>query len=305
MRRYRITHHTTYAYDEDVTDSYGLVMARPRDLPDQRVVEHELWTDPGHADLGTHVDGEGNAATYFHVTEPHRRLVVSALSVVECRAPAPGGSVAELHAATPWEDARPLQRRDLPEAALVAQHAFASPLVDLDPTVASYAAPSFPPGRPLVEAVVELTHRVHEDFDYRPGSTSVATRVPDVLAARRGVCQDFAHVTIAALRSLGLAARYVSGYLATDPPPGRERVVGADATHAWLECWVPGPASSVSSGASGGWLSVDPTNDCVTGERHVTVAWGRDYADVPPVKGVIFTEATESTMDVTVDVAPY
>ena len=298
MRRYRITHHTTYTYDDDVTDSYGMVVARPRELPGQRVVEHELWTEPGHADLHTHLDSEGNAATYFHVTEPHRRLVVSAVSVVECRAPAPGLSVAEQHAATSWEDARPLHRRDLPEAAIAAQHAFASPLVDLDPTVEEYAAASFAPGRPLVEAVVDLTHRVHEDFDYRPGSTSVATRVPDVLAARRGVCQDFAHVTIAGLRSLGLAARYVSGYLSTDPPPGRERVVGADATHAWVEVWVPGP-----DGASG-WLSVDPTNDCVTGERHVTVAWGRDYADVPPVKGVIFTEATESTMDVTVDVAP-
>jgi transglutaminase-like putative cysteine protease len=120
--------------------------------------------------------------------------------------------------------------------------------------------------------------------------------VPDVLRTRRGVCQDFAHLTIAGLRGLGLAARYVSGYLATDPPPGRARVVGADATHAWVECWVPGP-----DGTSG-WLSVDPTNDCVTGERHVTVAWGRDYADVPPVKGVILTEAAESTMTVTVDV---
>jgi transglutaminase-like putative cysteine protease len=298
MRRYRITHHTTYTYDDDVTDSYGMVMSRPRELPSQRVVEHELWTDPGHADLGTHLDSEGNAATYFHVTEPHRRLVVSAVSVVECRDPAPGLSVADTHAGTSWEDARPLLRRDLPDAALAAQHAFASPLVDLGPEVREYAAASFTPGRPLVEAVVDLTHRIHADFDYRPGSTGVATRVPDVLAARRGVCQDFAHLQIAALRSLGLSARYVSGYLATDPPPGRDRVVGADATHAWLQCWVPGP-----DGGSG-WLSVDPTNDCVTGERHVVVAWGRDYADVPPVKGVIFTEATESAMQVTVDVAP-
>jgi transglutaminase-like putative cysteine protease len=119
-----------------------------------------------------------------------------------------------------------------------------------------------------------------------------------VLTARRGVCQDFAHVTIAGLRGLGLAARYVSGYLATDPPPGRPRVVGADATHAWLQCWVPRP-----DGTSW-WLSVDPTNDCITADRHVTVAWGRDYGDVPPVKGVIFTEAKESAMEVTVDVAP-
>ncbi|GAA1932135.1 transglutaminase family protein [Nocardioides marmoribigeumensis] len=299
MRRHRIAHHTTYTYDDDVTDSYGMVVARPRDLPGQRVLEHELWTEPGHADLHTHLDSEGNTATYFHVTEPHRRLVVSAVSVVESHVPEL--PVVERFAAIAWEDARPLRRRDLPEAAIAAQHAFASPLVDLGPEVAAYAAVSFPPRRPLVEAVVDLTHRVHEDFDYRPGSTGVATRVPDVLAARHGVCQDFAHLTIAGLRSLGLAARYVSGYLATDPPPGRERVVGADATHAWLEVWVPPEAAA--AGAPG-WLPVDPTNDCVTAERHVTVAWGRDYADVPPVKGVIFTEATESTMDVRVDVAP-
>ena len=122
--------------------------------------------------------------------------------------------------------------------------------------------------------------------------------MPDVFARRRGVCQDFAHLTIAGLRGLGLAARYVSGYLATEPPPGQGRVVGADATHAWLACWVPGPLGEST------WLAVDPTNDCVVADRHVTVAWGRDYGDVPPVKGVIFTEATSSTMSVTVDVAP-
>lgn len=297
-RRYRVTHHTTYSYDDDVTDSYGLVMVQPRDLGHQRLLDHEVWTEPGHADLHTHRDLEGNASTFFHVTEEHRRLVVSAVSLVECRTPPPGRSVAEEYAATPWEDARPLSRADLPEAAVVAQYACPSPLVDLVPEARGLAAPSFPPGRPLVEGVVDLVRRVHTGFDYTPGSTDVSTRVADVLATRRGVCQDFAHLTIAALRGLGLAARYVSGYLATDPPPGRDRVVGADATHAWLEVWVPGPATTA------GWLGVDPTNDCLTGDRHVTVAWGRDYDDVPPVKGVIFTEATESTMSVTVDVAP-
>jgi transglutaminase-like putative cysteine protease len=292
-RRYEITHRTTYSYDDDVTDSYGLVMCRPRDLPDQTVLRHELTTDPGHADLGVHEDVEGNSASYFHVTEPHRLLTVAATSLVECRGT---GEVPE--EVTAWELCVPASRRDLPEAALAAEYAAPSPLVDLAEPVTAYAAGSFSPGRPLVEAVVELVARVHADFEYRPGSTDVTTRVCDVLTARRGVCQDFAHVTIAGLRGLGLAARYVSGYLATDPPPGRERVVGADATHAWLQCWVPRP-----DGRSW-WLSVDPTNDCITADRHVTVAWGRDYGDVPPVKGVIFTEAKDSTMDVSVDVAP-
>lgn len=292
-RRYAIDHRTTYSYDQDVTDSYGMVLCRPRDLADQRVLEHQLWTDPGHADLGVHEDTEGNSATYFHVTEPHRRLTVGARSLVECSAT---GALPPDPPA--WERCLPGLRRDLPEAALAAEYATASPLVDLAEDVTAYAAMSFPAGRSVVEGVLDLVGRVHRDFDYDPGSTDVSTRVPDVLARRRGVCQDFAHLTIAGLRGLGLAARYVSGYLATDPPPGRERAVGADATHAWLACWLPGPLGEST------WLAVDPTNDCVVADRHVTVAWGRDYGDVPPVKGVIFTEATTSTMSVTVDVAP-
>jgi transglutaminase-like putative cysteine protease len=289
-RRYRITHHTTYDYDDEVTDSYGLVFSRPRDLPGQQVREHALWTDPGHADLGEHRDSEGNVATYFHVTEPHRRLTVSAVSVVDCVAqPVPDEATG-----LAWEDARPEARRDRPDAALAWEYAVASPLVELVDDAARYAATSLTPGRPLVEAVLEVVGRMHREFDYRPGSTTVTTRVREVYRTHRGVCQDFAHALIAGLRAHGLAARYVSGYLETDPPPGGERLVGADATHAWVQVWMPGS----------GWLSVDPTNDGTTGERHVTVAWGRDYADVPPVKGVIFTEAETSSMTVTVDVAP-
>lgn len=285
--RYRITHHTTYTYDDEVTDSYGLAYCRPRDTTSQRVAEHELWTEPGHSDLGTHRDGEANAFTYFHVTEPHRRLVVSAVSLVDREVPVRDA----VRDGVAWESARPGPDGD---GALAAEYTAASPLVDLDPAVAAYAAASLLPGRPLVEAVLDLTHRIHTDFEYEPGSTTVTTRVADVLEQRRGVCQDFAHLLIAGLRSHGLAARYVSGYLATDPPPGVERMVGTDATHAWVECYVPGTD----------WLPVDPTNDCLVQDRHVTVAWGRDYADVPPVKGVIFTDATESTMAVSVDVAP-
>lgn len=289
-RRYAITHVTTYTYDDDVTDSFGLALCRPREDGSQTVLEHELWTDPGHADLGSHVDVHGNHATYFHVVEPHRELRVGARSVVDCvvEEPDPARDL------VPWEQARPADRADLPEAALVTELTLASPLVDVGPEVAAYAAVSLTPARPLVEAVLDLVHRVYADFEYDPESTTVTTRVPEVLRLRSGVCQDFAHLTIAGLRAHGLAARYVSGYLATDPPPGQPRLVGTDATHAWLQVWLPGF----------GWLSVDPTNDVETADRHIAVAWGRDYGDVPPVKGVIFTEASESTMSVEVDVLP-
>ncbi len=290
MRRYAITHTTTYSYDDDVTDSYGLAYTQPQDGQGQRLLEHALDTDPGPGDQGAHRDSAGNVATFFHLTEPHRRLVVTARSLVEVN---PG----ERDPATDlvrWQDARPLWRPDLPEAALAAEYCAQSPLVDLVAGATAYARESFPQDGGLVDGVLDLVSRLHADFAYEPGSTTVTTRVADVLHERRGVCQDFAHLALAGLRGLGLSARYVSGYLATDPPPGRPRLVGADATHAWLEVWIPGHP----------WLAVDPTNDCEIGDRHVVVARGRDYADVPPVKGVIFTEATESTMAVSVDVLP-
>ncbi|MFC6343597.1 transglutaminase family protein, partial [Nocardioides hankookensis] len=158
-----------------------------------------------------------------------------------------------------------------------------------------YGAQSLLPGRPIGEAVTDLMHRIHADFEYDATATTVTSTVAETFRERAGVCQDFAHLTIACLRTHGLAARYVSGYLATEAPPGKDRVVGADASHAWVAVWLP---------LTDEWLAIDPTNDQWVGDRYVTVAWGRDYGDVPPVKGVIFTEATTSTLDVSVDVAP-
>jgi transglutaminase-like putative cysteine protease len=151
------------------------------------------------------------------------------------------------------------------------------------------------PGRPLIEVVREITTRIYTDFTYLPGSTTVSTGVAEVLAAREGVCQDFARLAIACLRANGLAASYVSGYLATDPPPGRERMVGVDATHAWASVWTPGDR----------WVAFDPTNDQLIDERYVVVGFGRDYADVPPLRGIIYTDSESSVIDVAVDVAPY
>jgi transglutaminase-like putative cysteine protease len=189
---------------------------------------------------------------------------------------------------------RPLHAPEAAGAWSATDFALPSPLVEQVPGAHEYAATSLTPGRPIGEAATDLMHRVHADFVYDKTATTVTSTVEDILERRAGVCQDFAHLMLACLRSHGLAVRYVSGYLATTPPPGKARVVGADASHAWVEVWLGG----------GEWLALDPTNNQPAGDRYVTVAWGRDYGDVPPLKGVIFTEAKRSTMRVAVDVAP-
>lgn len=292
--KYRVQHITTYTYDDDVTGSYGQFHLRPRDLGWQRCLAHEVSIDPEPSDLFRHTDLYGNTKAYFHVVEPHTRLVVTATSVVEIDPPIYDEDALALS----WEQCRPLAADTVaahePDAWRATDFVFASTMVDIPRGAREYAEPSFPPGRPIGEAVTELMHRVYADFTYKSGSTTVSTRVAELLEKRTGVCQDFTHVMVAGLRSLGLAGRYVSGYLATRPPPGKPRLVGADASHAWAGCWIPG----------NGWMYLDPTNDRLIDSSHATVAWGRDYADVTPVKGVIFSEAKKSKMHVSVDMAP-
>jgi len=288
--RYRVSHRTTYSYDDDVTDSLGIAYLVPRDLPWQRVAAHEITIDPDPSDRSTDADYYGNTVTYFQVTDPHEVLMIEGVSEVEVSVPQhDAGALAR-----PWEQCRPDERPDTADAWHAVDFSLASPLVVHAEAAADYADSSLTPGRPIGEAVTDLMHRIHADFAYDKTATTVTSTIADVLDQRAGVCQDFAHLTLSCLRSHGLAARYISGYLATTPPPGKERVVGADATHAWAEVWIPGD----------GWLAIDPTNDQWAGDRYVTVAWGRDYGDVPPVKGVIFTDAKSSTLSVSVDVAP-
>ena len=189
-----------------------------------------------------------------------------------------------------WEAARPSGSA----GALAAEFTLDLRPPEITDAVRDFAAASFAPGRPLIEVITDLRHRIHTDFAYKSGSTTVSTRVAEVVAAREGVCQDFARLAIACLRANGLAASYVSGYLATDPPPGKQRVVGIDATHAWAAVWAPGDH----------WLAFDPTNDQMVDERYIVVGWGRDYADVPPLRGIIYTDSEHSVIDVEVDVAP-
>lgn len=289
-RCYHVTHRTVYRYSDVVTSSYGRGFLTPRDTARQRCLSHRLTIEPEPADSSTSRDVYGNLSAYFHVTEPHRTLSVVSDSVVEVDPPPPdlygGGS-----ARAPWEIARPVGV----DGALATEFTLDLQSAEITDAVRAYAAPSFVPGRPLIEVLRDLVSRIYADFSYRSGSTTVSTRVDEVLAAREGVCQDFARLAIACLRANGLAASYVSGYLATDPPPGKERMIGVDATHAWAAVWTPQNV----------WLGLDPTNDQMVDERYVFVGWGRDYADVPPLRGIIYTDSESSIIEVAVDVAPF
>lgn len=288
-RRYRVIHRTEYKYSDVVTSSYGRAYLTPRDGTRQRCLAFTLDIDPEPADRSTSRDGYGNTSSYFHVTERHRVLTVVGTSIVDVHPPE-ARFYESGAAAQPWESARPQGARGV----LAAEFAMDLRPPEITDSVREYAAPSFRPGRPLIEVVRDLNARIFADCVYRSGSTTVSTQVSDVLAAREGVCQDFARLAIACLRANGLAASYVSGYLATDPPPGKERMFGVDATHAWAAVWTP----------DGRWLGLDPTNDQLVDERYITVGWGRDYADVPPLRGIIYTDSEHSVIDVSVDVAP-
>jgi transglutaminase-like putative cysteine protease len=293
-RRYRVNHRTEYRYSDVVTSSYGRGFLTPRDSQRQRCVDHRLHIDPSPADSSTSRDGYGNISSYFHVTTPHRTLTITSESIVDVDPPA-SGLFTSGPAWAPWEDARPTGQ----VGALATEFTLDLNPPEITDDVREYAALSFLPGRPLVEVLRDLTTRIYTDFTYRSGSTTISTGVNEVLAAREGVCQDFARLAIACLRANGLAASYVSGYLATDPPPGKERMIGIDATHAWAAVWTPQKPGQFE------WLGLDPTNDQLVDERYIIVGRGRDYADVPPLRGIIYTNSERSVIDVAVDVAPW
>lgn len=293
-KRYRVTHRTEYRYSDVVTSSYGRGFLTPRDSLRQRCIAHELIIDPAPADSSTSRDTYGNISSYFHVTEPHRTLTIVGDSIVDVTPRATGISSTG-PALQPWEYARPTGSR----GALASDFALDLTPPEITDAVREYAAPSFEPGRPLVEVLRDLASRIFRDFTYRSGSTTVSTRVNEVLTAREGVCQDFARLAIACLRAHGLAACYVSGYLATDPPPGKDRMIGIDATHAWASVWTPQQPGQFE------WLGLDPTNDQLVDQRYIVVGRGRDYADVPPLRGIIYTNSERSVIDVGVDVVPF
>jgi len=293
-RRHRVTHRTEYRYSDIVTSSYGRGFLTPRDSLRQRCIAHRLDIEPAPTDSSTSHDSYGNISSYFHVTEPHDTLRITSDSIVDVYPPAPGRYTSG-PALQPWEAARPAGRK----GALATEFTLDLNPPEITDEVRAYAALSFVPGRPLVEVLRDLASRIFTDFTYRSGSTTVSTGVSEVLAAREGVCQDFARLAIACLRANGLAASYVSGYLATDAPPGKDRMIGIDATHAWAGVWTPQEPGRFE------WLGLDPTNDQLVDERYIIVGRGRDYADVPPLRGIIYTNSEQSVIDVAVDVVPF
>lgn len=285
---YRIAHSTIYEYVEPVSLCQNLAHLTPRNTPAQHCRETILVVTPQPSVLNERLDYFGNPTTFFAVQEPHRNLNASVNHLVEVN-PAPIPDPAH---SLPWEEVRNHLRNDLaPETLLASEFVCDSRYIRASPDLVDYARSSFRAGRPILEAVQDLTHRIHTDFQYDQSATTVATTLFEVFARRRGVCQDFAHLQIACLRSLGLAARYVSGYLSTEPPPGCVPLVGTDATHAWLSIYSPGT----------GWVDVDPTNDQFPGDRHILLAWGRDYDDVSPIKGIVLGGGAH-TVSVAVDV---
>jgi transglutaminase-like putative cysteine protease len=283
--RYRVSHLTRYRYQQSVSQCVSEARITPRSLPGQKVIETRIQIKPEPVVFETRKDYFGNLVSSFTVFSPHEVLTATAQSVVEVDPRDVDGAMRSVS----WEEVRECLAKPEDPATLEAyEYIFDSPFVAAAPKLAAYAMPSLTPGRPLAEAARDLATRIYKDFRYKPKSTSIHMPLLEVFELRRGVCQDFAHIMIGALRSCRLAARYVSGYLRSGA-----NLQGSEASHAWLSVFIPGY----------GWLDLDPTNDVVPSTGHVTVAWGRDFGDVTPIKGVSLGGGKQ-TVEVEVSVRP-
>ncbi len=288
--RYHVLHETRYTYAHPVSLSRQLLHLTPRETPGQHTLDHHITVNPVPAERGTRRDYFGNLLEHFAVGSAHEELVVVAESTIEVT----GRDEAGPPVSPAWEFVRDRLHQVGPAPLLEpSQYLYASPHVEPMAALARYARLDFHRGRPLFESASALMQRIHRDFEFDPEATTVSTPLETLLREKRGVCQDFAHLMIGSLCSLGLPARYVSGYLLTLPPPGQPRLVGADASHAWVSVFCPGA----------GWVDFDPTNCVQPDHQHITVAWGRDFSDVTPMRGVILGGG-EHTVDVSVTVTP-
>ncbi len=276
-----VEHETSYAYSHAVEQAQHITCLRPLSDEGQQLEHFDMDVTPVPAQHSMRRDSHGNSRAYFALHAPHEALRVVARSQVRVRAryrgldPAKGPTCAEVRSLLTYRAKAPFQP--------ASEFLHASPFVPCLAPLREYGQVSLREDRPLAEAAIDLMGRIHADFDYAPASTDISTPILDVFTQRKGVCQDFTHLMIGCLRACGLAARYVSGYLLTQPPPGQAPLVGADASHAWLSVWIP----QLGLEAGGEWLDLDPTNDCIPDVHHVRVAHGRDFGDVTPLRGII------------------
>lgn len=289
--RYQITHSTSYDYSVNVARCYNLAHMIPRDTRRQNCLRHHISVAPQPAQAHRHTDYFGNTAYYFAIQKDHAQLQITIESEVDMADIRLGNS---LDFSPSCEEVHQRLRKSTESECLLArEYCLDSPMIRASAALRDYAAESLRPERPFLASVEELNQRIYSEFSYDPGFTQVATPLHEVLEHKRGVCQDFAHLAIGCMRSMGYAARYVSGYLETLPPPGQKKLIGADATHAWFEVYCPGE----------GWVEFDPTNNAMASEQHIVTAWGRDYSDVSPLRGVIFGGGDSHQLKVAVTVA--
>ncbi|MFT3705093.1 MAG: transglutaminase family protein [Agriterribacter sp.] len=275
--QYKVTHTTTYEYNEPASLCHNLALLKPRSTVTQICHDAKLTIDPQPDIINEYEDFFGNKATYFAIQQEHSKLTVTVTSLVENISPK--AIQFNFYESVAWEEAKKQINSPQPEYADIRQFISETPITAYSEKVEQYARQSFLPGKPLFDATNHLMQRIYNDFEYMPGFTTIATPVAEVIKKRKGVCQDFAHVAIACIRSLGLPARYVSGYIETMPADNKEKLVGADASHAWFSVFIPAT----------GWVDFDPTNNQIPSSQHITIGWGRDFTDITPLKGVILS----------------
>ncbi|MCF0071556.1 transglutaminase family protein [Dyadobacter sp. CY261] len=289
--KYKLIHKTEYKYAEAVNNYHSLLCLTPRVLPDQLCQDFSIKITPEPTQISERVDFYGNTTHYFSLHSPHKTLTVLTTAIVE-RLQERTGSLF-IPSSVKSGEARERLMGDRALKISVLEYTLPSPLVKWDADIRAFASDCFDDNVPLYECIARLCRKIYTEFKFVADFTTVNTPIKEVLAAKKGVCQDFSHLAIACIRSFGFAARYVSGYLETLPPPGKPKLQGSDASHAWVSVFVP----------DYGWCDFDPTNNVVPGERHIVTAWGRDYSDVPPLKGIIFSYG-KHTLTVEVDVIP-
>jgi len=285
---FRITHITEYIYNETVGICHNIARLIPRDTEKQVCKNINIHISPLPDVQNEYDDFFGNHVCYFVIQHEHKKMRVSVTSEIT-KAKSFNYQI-DLYQKNSWEEVIELLSESQPEFLDAKQYIAETKMTESTPEIKTYALQSFTPGRPLFEATQDLMHRIYHNFEFEPGITMVATPLSEVMAQRKGVCQDFAHLAISCLRSIGLPARYVSGYIETIPPEGQEKLVGVDASHAWFAVFIPGM----------GWMEFDPTNNQIPGDQHITIGWGRDYADIAPLKGVLFSSSTQQ-LKVSVD----